>query len=151
MPKPKPGEVWLVRFPFTELTSTKVRPALVLADHRQDLIVLGIFSKVPAGALPETWVLIEETHPEFGQTGLKKTSSIRAMRGRSKEKHGPYVVDTQALVWFITEDKRLSAVAEQILAQAEAGKVRVLVPTLVSFSLLASFFQQLRKMFKVIY
>ncbi len=78
MPKPKPGEVWLVRFPFTELTSTKVRPALVLADHRQDLIVLGIFSKVPAGALPETWVLIEETHPEFGQTGLKKTSSLRA-------------------------------------------------------------------------
>ncbi|MGL4620548.1 hypothetical protein [Chroococcidiopsis sp.] len=76
MPKPKPGEIWLVKFPFTELTSTKVRPALVLAEHREDLIIIGIFSKVPAGALRETWILIEETNIEFKQTGLKKTSII---------------------------------------------------------------------------
>lgn len=42
-----------------------------------------------------------------------------------------YVVDTHALVWFLTEDKRLSPLAEQILAQAEVGEVQVLVPTLV--------------------
>ena len=78
MPKPKPGEVWLVKFPFTELTSTKVRPALVLAEHREDLIIVGIFSKVPVGALRETWILIEETNLDFQQTGLKKTSIIRA-------------------------------------------------------------------------
>ncbi|MDV2990439.1 MAG: hypothetical protein N4J56_000093 [Chroococcidiopsis sp. SAG 2025] len=77
MPKPKPGEVWLVKFPFTELTSTKVRPALVLAEHREDLIIVGIFSKVPAGTLRETWILIEETDLEFKRTGLKKTSVIR--------------------------------------------------------------------------
>jgi mRNA interferase MazF len=28
--------------------------------------------------LRETWVLISDTHPEFPQTGLKKTSLIRA-------------------------------------------------------------------------
>lgn len=42
-----------------------------------------------------------------------------------------YVVDTHVLVWFITEDKRLSPIADQILTQAEAGEVQILVPTLV--------------------
>lgn len=42
-----------------------------------------------------------------------------------------YVVDTHALAWFIGEDKRLSAKAEEILSMAEIGEVRVLIPTLV--------------------
>lgn len=78
MQKPKRGEVWLVRFPFTDLSSTKVRPALVIATHGEDAIVLGIFSRIPATVLPETWVLIEEQHPALLQTGLKKTSMLRA-------------------------------------------------------------------------
>lgn len=71
-------EIWLVRFPFTDLTATKLRPALVLAKYRQDVIILGIFSKIPVGTLAETWTLIEETHPEFAQTGLRKASLIKA-------------------------------------------------------------------------
>jgi mRNA interferase MazF len=78
MMKPKVLEIWLVRFPFSDLTSTKLRPALVLAVHREELIILGIFSKIPAADLRETWVLISDTHPQFSQTGLKKTSLIRA-------------------------------------------------------------------------
>jgi len=78
MPKPKRGEVWLVRFPFTDLSSTKRRPALVLAVHREDLIVLGIFSRIPSGPLRKTWVKIEEGHPAFPQIGLKKTSLLKA-------------------------------------------------------------------------
>ena len=42
-----------------------------------------------------------------------------------------YVVDTHALAWFVSEDKRLSQRAAQILSQAEAGEVQVLIPTLV--------------------
>ena len=42
-----------------------------------------------------------------------------------------YVVDTHALAWFISENKRLSARATQILSQAEAAEVIVLIPTLV--------------------
>lgn len=49
MPNPKPGEIWLVRFPFSDLTSTKVRPAFVLAIHRQDAIILGIGYQLKAG------------------------------------------------------------------------------------------------------
>ena len=75
--KAKYGEIWLVRFPFSDLTSTKVRPALVIAVHREELIILGIFSKIPTVELQETWVLIPEDHPDFLATGLKKTSLIR--------------------------------------------------------------------------
>jgi mRNA interferase MazF len=78
MSNPNVGEIWLVRFPFSDLTATKVRPALVLAIHKQDVIILGIFSKIPTGTLSKNWVLMAETHPEFSQTGLKKSSVIRA-------------------------------------------------------------------------
>ena len=78
MPRPKRGEVWLVRFPFTDLTSTKLRPALVLAVHGEDAIVAGIFSRVPAGTLRRTWVLVEDHHPAFRRIGLKKTLLLKA-------------------------------------------------------------------------
>lgn len=78
MPKPKRGEIWLLRFPFTDLATVKLRPALVWAIHREDLIVLGIFSKIPSTAVRKTWVRIEDQHPEFAQTGLQKTSLVKA-------------------------------------------------------------------------
>jgi mRNA interferase MazF len=74
---PNPREIWLVQFPFSDLTATKVRP-VVLATYRQDVIILGVFSKIPAGILPERWVLLADVHPDFRQTGLKKSSIIRA-------------------------------------------------------------------------
>jgi len=76
--KPKPGEVWLVRFPFTDLTSTKLRPALVWAVHGEDVIVMGIFSRVPGGTIRKTWVRIEDRDAAFPRTGLKKTSLLKA-------------------------------------------------------------------------
>lgn len=78
MVKPKRGEVWLVRFPFSDLTFTKLRPALVWAVHGEDVIVVGIFSRVPAGILRKSWVLIEAQHSEFSRIGLKKTSLLKA-------------------------------------------------------------------------
>jgi mRNA interferase MazF len=78
MAQPNPGEIWLVRFPFSDLTSTKLRPAFVLATHRQDAIILGIFSKIPPLPFAETWVLIDTAHPNFAQTGLIKSSMLRA-------------------------------------------------------------------------
>ncbi|ERT09995.1 pemK-like family protein [Lyngbya aestuarii BL J] len=78
MSNPKAQEIWLVRFPFSDLTSTKVRPALIIAVHREELIILGIFSKVSLEILRETWVVVEEDYPSFSDTGLKKRSLIRA-------------------------------------------------------------------------
>ena len=78
MLNPKSSEIWLVRFPFSDLTSTKVRPALILATHRQEAIILGIFSKISLDDIGNTALLIETTHPNFAQTGLLKTSLLRA-------------------------------------------------------------------------
>ncbi|MCZ6679812.1 MAG: type II toxin-antitoxin system PemK/MazF family toxin [Candidatus Poribacteria bacterium] len=74
--KPKRGEIWLLRFPFTNLTSSKVWPALILSEHGNDFIVLGIFSRIPSGILKETWVLIDSQASYFKQAGLKKTSLV---------------------------------------------------------------------------
>ena len=51
--------------------------------------------------------------------------------GKIRLEMDTYVVDTHALAWFVSEDQRLSPNAEEILSQAEAGEVQVLIPTLV--------------------
>lgn len=39
--QPNSYEIWLVRFPFSDLASNKLRPALAIARHRQELIILS--------------------------------------------------------------------------------------------------------------
>jgi mRNA interferase MazF len=70
------GEIVLISFPFTNLTDAKIRPALVISELKEDIIVVGIFSKIP-DILEESWFLINEEDPWFKQTGLKKTSVIK--------------------------------------------------------------------------
>lgn len=74
---PKINEIWLVRFPFSDLTSSKLRPALIISVHREEVILVGIFSKIPEINLQDTWVLVSEQDLNFKQTGLKKSSLIR--------------------------------------------------------------------------
>jgi len=76
MPRYDPGTVVLVNFPFSDLHSSKVRPALVLTTKGEDVIILGIFSKIP-DEIRERRVRIEEDSPNFHLTGLKKTSIIK--------------------------------------------------------------------------
>ena len=76
--RPKRGEIWLVRFPFTDFTSTKLRSVLVWATYGEDAIVLGIFSKFPKRKPQKTWVPIKSEHPGFKLTGLKKASLIKS-------------------------------------------------------------------------
>lgn len=77
-PTPRRGEIWLVRFPFTDLAATKVRPALVVAVHGEDAIVVGIFSRLPAGTTRSTWVQLPDTDADFARTGLKRSSLLKA-------------------------------------------------------------------------
>ena len=72
----KPGDIVLVNFPFTDLISSKVRPAIVIAAKGEDIIIIGIFSKIP-DSIHGSWFVIEETSGYFLKTGLKKKSIIK--------------------------------------------------------------------------
>jgi mRNA interferase MazF len=76
MAKFEAGSIILVNYPFTDLLSSKVRPALSLATYGEDVIILGIFSKVPE-LLQPTWIKIDQHDVDFHKTGLKKTSIIK--------------------------------------------------------------------------
>lgn len=70
------GKIVLIPFPFTNLTTTKLRPALVLFEGERDVVVVFISSKVPHKLGP-TDIIVDETHPDFKLTGLKVASVIR--------------------------------------------------------------------------
>ncbi len=75
----KKGDIVLVAFPFTDLTTTKVRPALVISsDSFQrsslDIVLAGITSQIPK-KLPITDFLLSEEDQH--QAGLPKPSIVR--------------------------------------------------------------------------
>ena len=78
MPTISRGDVLLTLFPFTDLSGSTLRPCLVVSPGLigQDLIVAGISSVVRGGAIA-TDVVVEVSHPEFSQTGLRVRSVIR--------------------------------------------------------------------------
>ena len=77
----KRGSVVLIRYPFTDLTGAKVRPAFVVTpDHLlprlEDVLCLFISSAMLENLLPTDFVL-EPRHPSFPTTGLKRRSVLR--------------------------------------------------------------------------
>lgn len=77
----KRGSAVLIRYPFTDLTGAKVRPALVLTpDHLlprlDDVLCLFISSAMPHDLL-STDFMLEPGDPAFSQTGLKRRSVRR--------------------------------------------------------------------------
>ena len=83
------GDIVLILFPFTDLTNAKVRPALVISSTQQ--LTQGpdaIFMAITTGTSSQkpTDFFIDQTHPEFTATGLKKPSVFRAEKMHCLEK-----------------------------------------------------------------
>ena len=70
------GKIVLIPFPFTDLTATKLRPALVLYEGDHDIILAFISSKIRARA-ESTGVMVTNSHAGFTKSGLKVDSVIR--------------------------------------------------------------------------
>ena len=70
------GKIVLIPFPFTDLTSAKLRPVLVLYEGERDVVAAFISSRLPEKDSPES-VLISDEHREFQLTGLKVSSVVR--------------------------------------------------------------------------
>ena len=73
-------DVVLLSFPFTDLSATKVRPAVVVSPDTynstsQDAVVILITTNTTRSSAFD--LLIAKSHPEFLQTGLRYDSAIR--------------------------------------------------------------------------
>jgi mRNA interferase MazF len=75
----KRGTIVLTDFPFTDLSSTKRRPAVIISresNDKDDVIVAFISSVIPDN-LSETDFVLEMEHKDFPKTGLKKDSVFK--------------------------------------------------------------------------
>ena len=73
------GEIVICQFPFTSGTATKVRPALVLFDLLEDVVICRVTSAIRTGALDITLI-------DWQEAGLLKPSVARLDRLVTAEK-----------------------------------------------------------------
>lgn len=75
-------KVVLVPFPFDDLSSPKVRPAVCLTEpigiHRH-VVLAFITSQIPADLL-DTDLLLDSSRADFAKTGLRVSSALRLHR-----------------------------------------------------------------------
>lgn len=73
------GKIFLVPFPYDDLSANKLRPAACLTNplgSRRHIILAYITSRIPPKLL-ETDIVLDTTHPDFGASGLRVASTIR--------------------------------------------------------------------------
>lgn len=82
------GDIVLVPFPFTDLSTSKRRPAVVLwGDVRQTDFTLAFISSQHLSNLGPDELTLLPMHPEFPLTGLAVASKIRAAKLVTLSRH----------------------------------------------------------------
>lgn len=86
----KLGDIVLIKFPFTDLSASKVRPALVISseeynEREKDIIFMLITSNTSRIAVED--FLLEVDHPEYKLTGLKKSSVFKISKTHTLDKN----------------------------------------------------------------
>lgn len=110
------GDVVLVAFPFTDLTATKVRPAVVVSPDRAhraagDAILAAVSSVIPRRGLLPTELLITDRNPSFAGSGLRSSSLILCGKLFTMERR-------LVLRWLGRLDQQLTARLDQAVGAA---------------------------------
>ena len=78
----KRGDIVLVPFPFTDLTTTKQRPGLIISSDafnasHDDVVLLAVTSQIPASIDADEFLI---PAGELAACGLPKPSLVRLMK-----------------------------------------------------------------------
>ena len=109
----KRGDVVLVPFPFTDLSTAKQRPALVVSadwfnEIRRDRVLVAITSQIPATLEDDQYLL---SHADITDAGLPKPSMVKL---------GKIFTIEQGLI-----RKTLGALSQQTMRTISQALVRV--------------------------
>lgn len=74
------GDIVLVQFPFTDLSSQKVRPAVIVARVVGRDLTVAFKTSQAVGGYTAAHVVLDAGDAEFGQSGLRTNSTSRAER-----------------------------------------------------------------------
>lgn len=76
------NKIVLIPFPFDDLSSSKVRPAVCLTDPigpHHHVVLAFITSRIPEQPLP-TDIIITDKDADFAKTGLRVSSTVQIHR-----------------------------------------------------------------------
>ncbi len=83
----KKGTTILIPFPFTDLSHTKIRPAVIVSNITTgDGVVTAFISSNPSKKVNKTDIIIKESDRVFKQSGLKTNSVIKVSKVATLDK-----------------------------------------------------------------
>lgn len=118
----KRGTFVLTPFPFSDLTTTKRRPAVIVSPADESEVIVAFITSQPHKATRPTDLIIAASHPDFAATGLKKDSALGLHKLCTIEKSIIYGEIGEASQTLISEISRRLRLALQLDEPASSEK-----------------------------